>query len=59
MSIGQPYRGYPRIGTIYEIVEVARKRNNLRLSFPHIYAPRDVSVSSLATSGNGSRSCIQ
>lgn len=34
MSIGQPSRGDPRNDTIYEIVEVARKRNNLRLSFP-------------------------
>jgi len=40
MSIGQPYRGDSRIGTIYEIVEVTQMRNNLRLSFPHFITRR-------------------
>ena len=40
MSIGQPSRGNPRNGTIYEIVEVTQMRNNLRLSFPHFITRR-------------------
>ena len=48
MSIGQPYRGDSRIGTIYEIVEVTQMRNNLRLSFPNFIARKGCIVSVLA-----------
>ena len=59
MSIGQPYRGNPRIGTLYEICRCCLCDKCIRLSFPTLFCSSDRTVVSLATSGNGSRSCIQ